>query len=139
MKKNNKSYFSISLFMLCSILIVYGCSGENYEKKQLDKGELYYDKNISGDKIESLANYINQCAIFNDEVHKARLIKSDSTYDLSLSVPTEMINSDQYQNYAEILAMQLSDDVFDHSKVNIHLTDSSFNTKVTKSSVKDIE
>ena len=139
MKKYYMSYFSVSFLVLCSILIFYGCSSDNYEKKQLDNGELYYDKNISGDKVESLSKYINQCAIFNDEVHTARLIKSDSTYELSLSVPAEMINSDQYQNYAEILAMQLSDDVFDHSKVEIHLADSNFNTKVTKSSTQDKE
>jgi hypothetical protein len=139
MKRYYMSYFSISFLVLCSILIFYSCSSDNYEKKQLDKGELYYDKNISGDKVESLSKYINQCAIFNDEVHTARLIKSDSTYELSLSVPAEMINSDQYQSYAEILAMQLSDDVFDHSKVEIHLADSNFNTKVTKSSAQDKE
>ncbi|HKB85829.1 MAG TPA: hypothetical protein VKD08_06650 [Ignavibacteriaceae bacterium] len=132
--KNYKSYFSISLSVLYSLLFIYGCSSNEYETKKLDKGELYYDRNISQDKVETLGNFINQCAIFNDEVQKARLTKSDSTYELSLSVPADMYNSDQYQNYAEILAMQLSDDVFDHSKVDIHLTDSNFNTKVTKSS-----
>ncbi len=137
MKIKYISYFSISFLILSSFLVLSGCSSDNYEKKQLDKGELYYDKNISGDKVESLANYINQCAIFNDEVRQARLTKTDSTYKLSLSVPAEMYNSDQYQNYAEILAMQLSDDVFDHSKVEILLADSSFNTKVTRSSIKE--
>ncbi len=134
MKRLFTSFFSITLVLFSSVLISSGCSNNNYEKKQLDKGELYYDRNISQDKVESLGKFINQCAIFNDEVHRARLTKSDSTYELSLSVPVEMINSDQYQNYAEILAMQLSDDVFDHSKVNINLADSSFNTKITKSS-----
>ncbi len=132
--KNYKLYFSISVTVLCSLLFLYGCSSDKYEKKQLDNGELYYDQTVSSDKVESLGKYINQCAIFNDEVHKARLTKTDSTYEISLSVPPEMIKSDQYQNYAEILAMQLSDDVFDHSKVEIHLSDSSFNTKVTRSS-----
>ncbi len=139
MKAIYKSYFSAAFFLFCSFLILYGCSSNDYETKQLDKGELYYSKDIPGDKVESLAKYINQCAIFNDEVHKARVTKTDSTYEISLSVPAEMINSDQYQSYAEILAMQLSDDVFDHSKVQIHLADSSFNTKVTKSSLRNTE
>ncbi len=137
--KNYKSYFSISAAFVFSLLFLYSCSSDKYEKKQLNNGNLYYDQTVSGDKVESLGNYINQCAIFNDEVNKARLTKTDSTYEISLSVPPEMINSDQYQSYAEILAMQLSDDVFDGSKVEIHLADSSFNTKVTKSSVKNTE
>jgi hypothetical protein len=136
MRPVNTSYFSILSILLLTIpvLILNGCSTNNYEKKQLDKGELYFDKAIAGDKIESLSKFINQCAIFNDEVHKARLAKIDSTYELSLSVPDEMLKSEQYQGYTEILAMQLSDDVFDHELVKIHLTDADFNPKVTKTS-----
>ena len=134
MKNNFTSYFSISVTVLFSLLFLYGCSSDKYEKKQLDKGELYYDNTVSVDKVDLLGKYINQCAIFNDEVHKARLTKSDSTYEICLCVPPEMINSEQYQSYAEILAMQLSDDVFDKSKVEIHLSDSTYNAKVTKSS-----
>jgi hypothetical protein len=134
MKNRFTSYFSISFLVFCSLIILNGCSGNNYEKKQLDKGELYFDKNIAGEKIERLGNFINQCAIFNDEVHKARIIKADSTYELSLCVPPEMYNSDQYQSYTEILAIQLSDDVFDKALLKIHLTDDDFNVKVTKSS-----
>lgn len=137
MKNNYKSYFLISISVLCTILFLFGCSSDKYEKKQLDKGELYYDNTVSVDKVDLLGKYINQCAIFNDEVHKARLTKSDSTYEICLCVPPEMIHSDQYQNYAEILAMQLSDDVFDKSRVEIHLSDSSYNKKVTKSSSQD--
>lgn len=134
MKINNSTYFSISFLVFCSLLITAGCSTDNYEKRQLDNGELYYGKNISQDRVENLCNYTNQCAIFNDEVHLARLTKTDSTFELSLSVPPEMYNSEQYQSYAEVLAMQLSDDVFDKALVKIHLTDDKFNVKVTKTS-----
>ncbi len=136
MNRKYTSYFSIlSLTLFITSLVLYcGCSSDNYEKKQLAKGELFFDKNIPQDKVESLASFINQCAIFNDEVHKARLTKTDSSYELSLSVPPEMIKSEQYQNYTEILAIQLSDDVFDHTKLLIHLTDDKFNPKVTKTS-----
>lgn len=137
MKTMNSTYFSIFFLVFCSLLITAGCSTDNYEKRQLNDGELYYGKNISQDRVESLCNYTNQCAIFNDEVHLARLIKTDSTYELSLSVPPEMYNSEQYQSYAEVLAMQLSDDVFDKALVKIHLTDDKFNVKVTKSSQQD--
>jgi hypothetical protein len=137
MKTIYSSYFSIFSLVLCSLIFLAGCSSDKYEKRQLNKGELYYTKNISQDMVDSLCNYTNQCAIFNDEVHLARLIKTDSSYDLSLSVPSEMYNSEQYQSYAEVLAMQLSDDVFDKALVKIHLTDDKFNAKVTKSSRQD--
>jgi hypothetical protein len=131
MKRKYTSFLPFLSLLLCSLLILYGCSS-NYQKKQLDKGVLYFDNSISRDKVETLGGYINQCEIFNDEVNKARLTKTDSTYELSLSVPPAMYNSDQYQSYAEVLAMQLSDDVFDKALVKIHLTDDNFNTKVTK-------
>lgn len=137
MKAIYRSYFSIISLAFCSFLFISGCSSDKYEKRQLNNGELYYTKNISQDKVEGLCNYTNQCAIFNDEVHLARLTKTDSTYELSLSVPPEMYNSEQYQSYAEVLAMQLSDDVFDKALVKIHLTDDKFNVKVTKSSRQD--
>ena len=137
MKAKNSTYFSIFFLVFCSLLITAGCSTDNYEKKQLNNGELYYSKNISQDRVDSLCDYTNQCAIFNDEVHLARLIKTDSTYELSLSVPPEMYNSEQYQSYAEVLAGQLSEDVFDKALVKIHLTDDKFNVKVTKSSQQD--
>ena len=137
MKINNSTYFSISFLILCTLFIFYGCSTDNYEKRELNNGELYYGKNISQDRVENLCNYTNQCAIFNDEVHLARLTKTDSTYELCLSVPPEMYNSEQYQSYAEVLAMQLSEDVFDKALVKIHLTDDKFNVKVTKSSQQD--
>ncbi len=139
MKVKNSAYFSILFLVFCSLLIAAGCSTDNYEKRQLNDGELYYDKNISKDLVESLCNYTNQCAIFNDEVHLARLTKTDSAYELSLSVPPEMYNSEQYQSYAEVLAGQLSEDVFDKALVKIHLTDDDFNVKVTKSSVQNKE
>lgn len=132
MKRIFISFFSISSLVLISLFILYSCSINNYEKKQLNKGELYYAKNIPMDKIESLGNFINQCEIFNDDVHRAQLAKSGSTYELSLSVPAEMLKSDQYQDYAEVLAMQLSDEVFDRALVKIHLTDDDFNPKVTR-------
>ena len=134
MKRIYTSFFSILSPVLFSLFILYGCSSNNYEKKQLDNGELYFDKNISRDKVENLSSFINQCEIFNDDVHRARLAKSGSTYELSLSVPAELLKSDQYQDYAEVLAMQLSDDVFDRALVKIHLTDDDFNPKVTISS-----
>ena len=134
MKRIYTLFFSISSLILFSLFILYGCSNNHYEKKQLDKGELYFDKSISRDKVESLSRFINQCEIFNDEVNRARLAKSGSTYELSLSVPAELLKSDQYQDYAEVLAMQLSDDVFDRALVKIHLTDDDFNPIVTRSS-----
>ncbi|HEY6906382.1 MAG TPA: hypothetical protein VI230_02895 [Ignavibacteriaceae bacterium] len=134
MRSISSSFFSILSILLSTLFVLYGCSSINYEKKQLEKGELYFDNQIARDKVEGLSNFINQCAIFNDEVHKARLAKSNDAYELSLAVPPEMINSDQYQDYAEILAMQLSDDVFNKALVKIHLTDDNFNSKVTKSS-----
>ena len=137
MKAKNSTYFSILSLVFCSLFLIAGCSSDNYEKRQLNKGELYYSKNISQDRVDSLCDYTNQCAIFNDEVHLARLIKTDSTYELSLSVPPEMYNSEQYQSYAEVLAGQLSEDVFDKALVKIHLTDDKFNVKVTKSSQQD--
>jgi hypothetical protein len=132
MKKKFNPFFSISSLVLFSLFILYGCSNDNYEKKQLDDGELYFDKNIPLDKVESLGSFINQCEIFNDEVNRARLAKSGSIYELSLSVPAELLKSDQYQDYAEVLAMQLSDEVFDQALVKIHLTDDDFNPKVTR-------
>ncbi len=137
MKLKISTYFSILFLVFCTVFTFCGCSSDKYEKRQLDNGELYYGKNISQDKVESLCNYTNQCAIFNDEVHLARLIKTDSIFELSLSVPPEMYNSEQYQNYAEVLAKQLSEDVFDKALVKIHLTDDKFNVKVTKSSQQD--
>ena len=127
------------LIYLLTIFAFYGCGNNNYEKKPLNKGELYYNNTVPQDIVGSLGNYINQCEVFTDGINKARLTKKDSTYELSLSVPPDKINSSSYQEYTEILATQLSEDVFDHSPVKIHLTDKNFNSKMTKSSSKSIE
>jgi hypothetical protein len=136
MERKYTSYISISSVLICSIIILsfFGCGNNNYEKKQLDKGELYYNNTVSQTYIESLGNYINQCEILTDDVNKARITRTNDTFELSLSVPFSKINSETYQDYAEILATQLSEDVFNHSPVKIHLTDADFNAKVTKSS-----
>ncbi len=141
MNRKHTFYFSITSGMIfcLTLLLVGGCSNNNYEKKQLDNGELYFNNSVPQDKIESLGNYINQCAVFTNDVNKARIIKTDSTYEISLSVPPAKINSDSYQVYIEILATQLSEDIFNHSAVKIHLTDADFNTKVTKSSQQNSE
>jgi len=125
--------FLIPSLVFFSFFNFYGC-GHSYDKKQLDKGELYYDNTISQDKIEKLSSYINQCEIFNSDVHKARITQSDSIYEFSLGCSPQTYNSDQFQSFAELLAMQLSEDVFDHHRVMLHLTDDNFNQKITKSS-----
>jgi hypothetical protein len=130
---------SSGLIYLLTIFAFYGCGNNNYEMKKLDKGELYYNNTVSQEKVVSLGNYINQCAVFTDGINKARITKKDSIYELSLSVPPDKINSSSYQEYTEILATQLSEDVFDHSPVKIHLTDENFNSKVTESSSKSME
>lgn len=120
-------------FLIISVFL-YGCSNNSNQKKQLDKGELYYNNTVSQKIVDDLGNYINTCEVFTDGVNKGKLVKKGSTYDLSLSVPQDKINDSTYLDFTEVLASQLSDEVFNHSPVKIHLTDENFNTKATRSS-----
>ena len=126
--------FILNFPVIITFIFFAGCGGNNSnEKKQLNNGELYYNNSVTQSMVDSLGNYINQCEIFTGGINKGKIVKNDSTYELSLSVPQDKLNDSTYLDFTGILATQLSEDVFHNAPVNVNLTDSSFNVKVTKS------
>ena len=119
----------ISFLFLCTML---GC--KSYGKRlEFNKDEVYYTSAVTEDEAKNLGNYLVKIEYFTGQKYTVQLDKSDDTYQARFVVQPGIENNEEALPAFKRLVNQLSKDVFNGAKVEIHLCDSKLKTlKVVK-------
>lgn len=95
----------------------------------MGKMSLFYKAPVTKEEVTKLGNYINK-QVFNYEAdHIAlKLLKSDEIYELYIITKKGVENDDANIQRLKLLGDELSRNVFQYSKTDIHITDDDFQT-----------
>jgi hypothetical protein len=119
----------ISFLLLCAML---GC--KSYGKRlEFNKDEVYYTPAVTEDEAKNLGNYLQKIGYFSGQGYTVQLDKSNDTYQARFVVQKGIENNDAALNAFKGLVNQLSKDVFNGGKVEVHICDDKLKTlKVVK-------
>ncbi|HKC64902.1 MAG TPA: hypothetical protein VKB86_14765 [Pyrinomonadaceae bacterium] len=122
---------TLLLTMACCLLtgLMLGCSsyGTRLEYKGSD---LYYTKNVTEAEAKKLGDYLVKNEFFTDQNKggTAQLDKSGDTYQFRMVVKEGVAIDDKLVALFGSIARQISKDVFNGAKVEVHLCDNNLKT-----------
>lgn len=96
---------------------------------QMGKMSLFYKAPVTKEEVTKLGNYLNK-QVFNYEADyiALKLLKSDEIYELYIITKKGVENDDTNIQRLKLLGDELSRNVFQYSKTDIHMTDDDFQT-----------
>lgn len=120
---------SILLTMVCCLLTgsMLGCSSKG-TKLEYNGSELYYTKNVTEAEAKKLGDFLVKGEFFGDNKGTVQLDKSGETYQFRIVVREGLDKDEKYLAVVPSFANELSKNVFNGSKVEIHLCDSQLTT-----------
>lgn len=112
--------------------IIQGCGlfSDYGNKLTFGAGEVFYKDGVTHEEAEKLGNYLLQQAFFDDESPKSvQIVKKDGTYIFRMVTQESYIRDEKFERTVQFITMDLSADVFDNAKVDVHLTNETFETQ----------
>ncbi|MDT5060618.1 MAG: hypothetical protein QOH63_1077 [Acidobacteriota bacterium] len=108
-------------------VLMLGCSSHG-TKLEYGKGELYYTKNVTEAEAKKLGDYLTKIKFFEGDKKSVQLDKSGDTYQFRMVVKEGLDKDEKYLTAIPTAALELSKNVFDGAKVEIHLCDDQLKT-----------
>jgi hypothetical protein len=104
-----------------------GCNSYG-TKLEYGKGELYYTKNVTEAEAKKLGDYLNKEKFFEGEGKTVQLDKSGDTYQFRIVLKEGLDKDEKYITGGRNAAIEISKNVFDGAKVEVHLCDNKLKT-----------
>ena len=127
-----RKYLMVGVVLLLSV----GCDRINdtwnyYKhgyKVQMGKISFFYKSPVTVDEVKSLGNYLNKGTNNDSDSISVKVLKNDEIYEVYFVVKKGMENDPSTIQVLKELGDELSREVFQYSKTDIHLTDETFGT-----------
>lgn len=118
---------SSAFVLLSAMLLLVGCS--NYGTEKTFNGvQLYYTSDVTEAEANSLGNYLVKAEFANGEAKTVQLAKQGNTYEFRMVVKKGIEKDEEYAEIFKIFAKDLSDNVFNGSRVDLHACDDNLET-----------
>ena len=131
-KRQNYMKLSLFLCVLFFSVILSACSSANYGTKLTfaENNELFYTENVAVEDAQALGDYlVTEAFITNDgNGISIQLDKAEGIYEFHMIVNEGVEMEAETIDSSKIFAYELSQNVFNGEKLNIHLCDDTFNT-----------
>lgn len=121
---------TILLTMICCLLtgLMLGCSSYG-TKLEFNGSQVFYTKNVTEAEAKKLGDYLVKGEFFSDQNKgTVQLDKSGDTYQFRMVVKEGVAIDDKLVALFKTVATELSKNVFNGAKVEIHLCDSNLKT-----------
>ncbi|PLX07349.1 MAG: hypothetical protein C0596_10395 [Marinilabiliales bacterium] len=104
-------------------------SCNNYGTKlTIDDMELYYTDEVSEDDAEAVGEYLQELELTEGGERTAQITKDGDTYQFRMVIKEGHEDDPEVELLANIIAMGLSEEVFDGDEVEVHLCDDQLET-----------
>jgi hypothetical protein len=115
--------------LLAVVATISGCDSFG-TKLTFKKGELYYTQNVDEAQARKLGGFLVEKKYFTDDkAVTVQLDRQEGTFQVRMVVVDDyQSKTDVYPKSYRIMAALISEDVFDGSPVEIHLTDNRLKT-----------
>lgn len=113
--------------LLLSVALISGCG---YGKKlEFNGGELYYTDNVNEESATRLGNYLVEKKFFDGKKKSVQLDKQDGVIQFRMVVIEDYKSRKEFSPVIfQVMALQLSESVFDGQPVEVHLCDNKLKT-----------
>ncbi|MEY2558739.1 MAG: hypothetical protein QOE34_2164 [Verrucomicrobiota bacterium] len=119
----------LAAVVLIGVALLRIASCNNYGKKlTFNGGDLYYTSHVTEAEAKKLGDYLVKGEFFNGTPKTVQLNKTGDTYEFRAVVKKDTEKSASTVETFTLVAKTLSDDVFNHSKVVVHLCDDHLKT-----------
>lgn len=120
------------LGLIAGVILFTSCN--SYGSKEVFNGtEVYYKTGVSKDEAMKLGNYLVSSEFADGNKKSVQLIKNKETgaYVFRMVTNKEAQESDSYDFIFKLMAVQMSDSVFNKEPVDFEVCDNLFNTVKT--------
>jgi hypothetical protein len=104
-----------------------GCNSYG-TKLEYGKSELYYTKNVTEAEAKKLGDYLNKIKFFDGDGKSVQLDKPGDTYQFRMVIKEGLEKDEKYITGSKEAAVEISQNVFDGAKVEVHLCDNQLKT-----------
>ena len=120
----------VIILMVLAVTAAGIVSCSNYGKKKMfDSTELYYTDKVTEAEADALGKYLQEEGFTDgDDTKTVQLTKEGDTYQFRMVVKEGYEKDEEYIAIAQAFVYNLSKDVFDGEKVEIHLCDEKLET-----------
>ncbi len=108
-------------------VLMLGCNAYG-TKLEYGKGELYYTKNVTEAEAKKLGDYLTKIKFFEGDGKTVQLDKSGDTYQFRMVVKEGLDKDEKYITASQEAAVEISKNVFEGAKVEVHLCDNKLKT-----------
>ena len=119
----------IAFVVSCLLMtILVGCN--NYGTKlKYKKGELYYTKAVNEAEAKKAGEYLQNIGYFNDDKETSvQVDKSGDVYAVRFVVVEGADKNEEYAKKFQAVAREMSQNVFDGKKAEVHMCDDHLKT-----------
>jgi len=116
-----------ALPLLLASLLVMACD-DHGKKKTFHGTEIYYKSPVTESEVDKLGAYLIANELADGEKKAVQLRKTGNTYEFRMVVKKSVEQEGWVRDWANMLAMHLSESVFEGNSVDVHLCDDSLNT-----------
>lgn len=123
----NRSALSAIALVTFAFLFA-GCM--NYgEKKEFNKGDLYYTEGVDVADVDKLGEYLVEADFFDGVEKSVQLQKNGDRYVFRVVMQDEFLGKEETTRNFRLIGMLLSSQVFNDAPVDVELTDAYFETQ----------
>lgn len=99
------------------------------DRIQMEKMTFFYKSPVTREEVTKLGNYLNkQMFDYESDSIAVKILKSDERYELYFITKKGVENDETNIRALELLGDELSRNIFQYSKTDIHMTDDNFET-----------
>ncbi len=121
MKKSFKALIIITSFLAVS------CSNFG-EEKDFNGVQLYYTPEITSSQVDKLGAFLIEGEFADGEEKTVQITKKDSIYEFRMVIKEDFVIDSAMENIFRLFGQELSENVFNYSKVDLHACDAFLNT-----------
>lgn len=115
------------MFTMLSTLI-YSCSSGYGKEKKFNGVQLFYTSKVTEAQADKLGNYLISGGFANGEKKTVQITKTGNTYEFRMVVKKGIEKDEEYTKLFKSYARELSQNVFNGERVEIHLCDDKLKT-----------
>ena len=120
---------TVRVAVLTAVLImVSGCFLNWGKRLEFNGGEIYYTPEVTEEEATRLGEYMIDSGFFDGNEKTVQITKNGTTYEFRMVIKEGLDQDEEYLWIAGIYSLELSENVFEGNRTDIHLCDEHLET-----------
>lgn len=126
--RNNRILTVRIAVLTVALIMVSGCFLNWGKRLEFNGGELYYTQEVTEEEATRLGEYMIESGFFDGNEKTVQIARNGTTYEFRMVIKEGLDQDEEYLWIAGIYALELSENVFEGNRTDIHLCDEHLQT-----------